>query len=575
MTAPAINVTVRDQGLGISGVGSGSSFAKLGCSPLGLLNTVLSAADNNSLVKQLGNGGGVAESAALAITAGGSGPVRPANLLLVPVNPSTYGTAGAVSHSGTGSVAPTVTAKPATAFQIRCVLGGAVGTSTWQTSVDGGVTYGSPWVSAATVIIPGVSYTTLAFAAGTAVTGDMFFIATTGTVTNTGSDAQDVTHSASSIVDAYSVVITITTGGARGVGMFTISLDGGVTTSQPYLIPSSGNFVVTDGVDQNKTGAYNSTGMYLAFAAGTYVVGDTFTFVTTGASCTTSDLTAGFNALIADQRFTPGNGIHVVGAPASSSAGATLLAALDLLLSGAAGMNKWTRLMMETPQDTDSAILAAYANAASTRVSVAAGYETQTSPLNGRVQSRSIAWQAIARAGCVVPSEALGRVDTGSLPGVVKLTRDEFATPGLDTGRFLTGTSLSGKQGAYITGPGRIMAPTGSDYSFWPYGRVMDIVCSLAYQGLLKFLNASVRVNPNGTISSKDAVKIESWVTNTILNGAGSNISSLVVQVDRTNNLLATQTLLPTIRVVPVGYVLFVNADIGFTNQGLAIQAAA
>lgn len=573
MTAPSISLTVRDQGLGITGFGGGSLFAKLGCSALGVLNTIYSAADKGTLVKALGNGGAMVESAALALDAGAQGPIPPAGLLLVPVLPSTYGTASAVSHAGTGSVAPTVAAKPATAFQIRCVLGGAVGTATWQTSVDGGVTYGAAWVSAATVIIPGVTFTTLAFAAGVAVTGDVFFISTTGTVTNTGSDAQDVTHSASSIVDSYSVVITIVTGGARGVGMFTISMDNGVTTSQPFLIPSSGNFVVADGADQNKTSGSNSTGMYLTFAAGTYVVGDTFSYTTTGASFNNTDLTTAFNALIADTRFTPGNGIHVVGAPSSSANGATLCAALDVLLSSAAGSQKWTRCMMETPTDTDSAILAAYVSASSLRVSVCAGYENQTSPLNGRVQSRSIAWQAIARAGCVQSSEALGKVETGSLPGIVKLLRDEAATPGLDSGRFLTGTSLPTKQGFYITGPGRIMAPSGSDYTFWPYGRVMDIICALSYAGLLKFLNSTVRVNPNGTIQDKDATKIENWVSNVIGNGIGANISSLSVVVSRTNNVLATQTILPTIRAVPLGLVLFMNADTGFTNQGLAVKA--
>lgn len=573
MTAPSVTLAVRDGGLGISSAGAGSLFAKLGVSPLGVVNAVSSIADKGTLVKGFGNGGSMVEAAALAIDAGGQGPVKPSGLLLVPVNPSAYGTSSAVSHSGTGTVVFTVGVKPATAFQIRCVLGGAVGTATWQTSVDGGVTWGAAWVSAATVIIPGVPFTTLAFAAGVAVTGDLNAISTTGTVTLTGTGVQTVTHSASSIVDAYSGIVSIVTGGALGAGMFIISLDGGNTYSQPFLIPSSGVFVVADGIDQNKAGN-NSTGIVLTFASGTYVVGDQFTFTTTGASYTTSDLTSAFNALIADTRFTSGNAIHAVGAAATSTAGNTLCAALDVLMASAAGSNKFSRIFMETPTDTDANILAAYVSASSLRVSVSAGYETQVSSLNGRVQSRNVAWHASARAGCIQPSEALGRVETGSLPGLVKLVRDESATPGLDSGRFLTATSISMKQGGYITGPGRIMAPTGSDYTFFPYGRVMDFVCAYAYLGLVKFLNSSVRVNSDGTINAKDAVRIESWVTNIILNGLNGNISSLSVAVSRTNNVLSTQTILPTIRAVPLGFALYIPADIGFTNQGLAIKAS-
>lgn len=576
MANPGVAVTVRDGGLAIVPPGAGGFFAKIGTSPLGVVNSVVSVADQTTLVKTLGMGGSLVESSALALVVGGQGPVRPNGLLLVPVNPSTYGTATAVSHVGPGTGTVVVATRPPIGYQIKCITGGTVGVAAFQTSIDGGVTYGSTWTTAATVIVPGVPFHTLAFGAGTAVTGDVITISPTtgaGTLTS-GSGTLAVTHSAASPVDAYTVTVTITVPGSLGVGMFTYSLDGGTTTSQPFLIPGSGLFVIPDGLDPNKVGNA-STGLLLTFS-GTFVALDTYSFITTSASYNTTDLTNAFNALIADSRMSSGVGIHVVGPPASSGAAATLLASLDVLMTSAAGSFKFNRAMMENPQDTDTNILAAFASSASNRVGVAPGFEFQISPINGRKQSRSAGWQVMARAGCVSPSEPLGKVITGSLPGVVSLVRDEGVTPGLDGGRFTTLTSIIGRNGFYITGAGRLMAQAGSDFTFWPYGRVIDLVSYYGRLAFLTFLNDTVRVNSDGsgTILEKDARKMEQYADQFIRAGVAGQITDLFVQVSRTNNVLSTQTILPTIRAIPLGIALFINVDIGFTNTALTVKAA-
>jgi len=291
MALPGVTVTVRDGGLGIVPPGVGSQFVKIGPSPIGVVNTVYSAADNSSLQKQLGNGGPVVESAALALAVGGQGSVKPNGLLLVPVNPSTYGSASAVTHVGPGTGTVTVAIKPANAFLIKCIAGGSATTSTWQTSLDGGVTYGATWTAAATIQVPGVSFTTLAFGAGTSVTGDVVTVPASGTAPSlqSGTGTLIPTISSACPVDAYTVVLTITLAGGLGVGMFTYSLDGGNTVSQQILIPSSGAYTIADGNDPNKSGTC-STGIVLTFS-GTYTLNDTYSFTTTTASYTTTDLT--------------------------------------------------------------------------------------------------------------------------------------------------------------------------------------------------------------------------------------------------------------------------------------------
>jgi len=575
MANPNVNISIRDQGLGIIPAGSGGMFAKIGPSPLGIPNSVVSVADNDTLRKSLGSGGPLVEASAIAFSAGAQGSVRPSGLLLVPVNPSTYGVATAVIHSGPGTGTITVTIRPSTSFLIRAVLGGAVGVATFQTSVDGGSTWGPVWTSAATVQIPGVPFTTLAFGTGAAVSGDTIQISTitgAGTLTS-GTGTLAVTHSSSSPVDAYSVVITITSTGGAGVGMFTYSLDGGNTVSAPQMIPGSGTYPIPDGLDPNKTGN-NQTGVVLTFA-GAFTAPDTYTFNTTSASYSTTDMTNAINALTADARLGSSVGVHVVGPAATSAASATLAAALETLMVAATTSNyKFNRAMIEAPLDTDAALLAAFANVSAVHVAVASGWESQVSPLNGRIMSRPSAWQAMARAGSIAPAEALGLVVRGSLPGVVAIQRNEESTPGLDNGRFVTLTTITGRPGFYITGPGRLMAPPGSDFTFWPYGRVMDLISILSRQALLNFLNSNVRVNKDGTILEKDAVNIELFVDNFVRQGARGQISDLIVSISRTNNVLQTQAIWPSIRAIPLGFALFINADLGFTNNALQIRAA-
>jgi hypothetical protein len=212
------------------------------------------------------------------------------------------------------------------------------------------------------------------------------------------------------------VVLTVTAGGVLGAGFFTYSLDGGTTPSQPFLIPASGSFVITDGNDPFKSGQC-STGLVLTFAAGTYIVGTTYSFTTTTASYTTTDMTNAFNALYVDTRFSSGIGVHVVGQASSAANAATLLASLDTLMGTAAGSFKFDRAMIEVPQDTDANILAAFNASSSNRVGAAAGFHKYTSPMNGRVQNRPAAYSIMARAGAVPAQNDLGRVLDGSLPG--------------------------------------------------------------------------------------------------------------------------------------------------------------
>lgn len=571
MALPDVSVTIRDGSLGIVSPGTGNVHIKFGPSPFGLVNSIYSVTDNTTLQTALGKGGPLAEAAALTLSHPTIDAPAGNQLYCVPVNPSTYGAVVGPAHSGPGTGTVTTTVKPGAQFLIKFVLGGTTGTATVVYSFDGGVTWSpTPIVTAATLMVAGGSFVTMAYGGGTAIAGDIITVPTTGTtVLTSGTGTLLPTVSSACPWDAYSAQVNITTSGALGVGYFTYSLDGGNTVSGTQVIPASGVFVVPD------------TGLVMTFA-GTFTAGDQYTFTTTTASYTGTDLTNAWNAAAADPRTW--GFAHIVGAPASSAAGATLLATIDGLLGTAATGFRYASAVMETPQDTDALILAAYIAAASTRVGVGAGFIYTVSPLNARIQSRNVAWHACARAAKVSPATDIARVKDGSLPqvpaslasGRAVLSRDENATPGLDAGRFITARSIIGRQGVYLT-LGRMMATVGSDFGPWVNRRVMDIAAPAFRNAALAYVNDTVRTNPDGTITDVDAKTFEAIVGRTgdaVLLQANPPLVAApsIVAASRVQNVLSSQSLPFTVRVQPFGYTRFITEDIGFINPNL-VQA--
>jgi hypothetical protein len=233
--------------------------------------------------------------------------------------------------------------------------------------------------------------------------------------------------------------------------------------------------------------------------------------------------------------------------------------------------------LMEAPDGTDSALLASttgFGDLADSRVAVGAGYLNVISPISGRSYKRNVAWEVAARASKVAPSQDLGAVEDGPLAGVVSLVRDERATEGLDAGRFSTARTIVGRQGYYLT-RGRILAAAGSDYSLIPNRRVMDIASAVARDRALRFLNAKVPTNANGTIQESSAKAIEGYIA-AGLRGELTQKDDAVdvsVAVDRVVNILSTGTLKLRIRVRPFGYASDITVELGFTSPAIAAAA--
>lgn len=384
-----------------------------------------------------------------------------------------------------------------------------------------------------------------------------FSAGTLSAVVHVGTGLSVVTTTGSAPVDTFSVLVEIMQGGtnpAAGTATFRYSMDAGFTYSAEIEVPTGGVYAIP------------GTGVILNWSAATLVAGDTYTFTTVAPAYSVGQLNSAIDAVLDDQSaefFL----LHAVGIPADGTAAAALFAALDAKATEGFQAFRYFRTLMNSYLGSDSAVKATFAPLASTRVSVATSTARQISLISGSQNAQPAAYSICARLAAIPPSEDAGRVATGPLAGVLDLTRDEAVTPGFDVARLSALRSFVGQPGKFITNC-RLLASPGSDFQLMQYGRVMDIACRTARQAALHFLNDSILLNSDGLILESEAQAIEAYILSALRAaitqpGFASNVT---VAVSRTENILSTQTLPITVRVLPLGYSKFIEVDLGFNN---------
>ena len=133
----------------------------------------------------------------------------------------------------------------------------------------------------------------------------------------------------------------------------------------------------------------------------------------------------------------------------------------------------------------------------------------------------------------------------------------------LDGGSFLGLQSIQGAEGFYATDVTR--APAGSDFGTIMRVRVMCLAVRVALARMVEELNSSPDVNTDGTIRADVADGLDASVTSYVTRELGRRVTSVQVQVSRTQNLVTTETLPFKIRFVPRGYAKVITFDLGFT----------
>jgi hypothetical protein len=374
--------------------------------------------------------------------------------------------------------------------------------------------------------------------------------------------------------DNYKMVITVVSAtvdalvASGNIGV-QVSLDGGINWGRTVLVPASGLLTL----DVAHGAVKGDTGMIFLFDGGKFNVGDSFPYTCVAPFYSSTQLGTAFDALLADPHLW--GLVHVVGYGTTAAATAALSSTISTKMNNAFLANRYARAELSCPDvtgDTDSNIISQWAAIDDTRQAVAATTDMITSPILGAVMERGHGFAMIARLSSIPASRSPGIPDDGPLIGVVSTNRDERVTPGLYDAGFDVARTIVGRSGVYAS-LGRIHVHSGSDFSIWPYARTMDLVCNGALQGATHFQNTSVKVTSTGLIDEVDAASIEKYIKGKIMALAAADISSVTVAVNRSANILATQTLIVTITVVPFGYAASVAVTIAYVNPALQLAA--
>lgn len=176
---------------------------------------------------------------------------------------------------------------------------------------------------------------------------------------------------------------------------------------------------------------------------------------------------------------------------------------------------------------------------------------------------------ALARAVKYAAHVKLGNGQNGKLSvdqlyvGTKKI-EERLDMDALHDAGFLTFHSRPGVAGYFF---GRDNMCSDDDFNILVHGRIIDKAQRLVAIAYVPYLENSVRMNSDGTINENDASYLEKVAEQAINSAMGSQISDVEVSVDETTNIIETETLPVTIKILPLGYLTWITVTLGLTTS--------
>ncbi len=377
--------------------------------------------------------------------------------------------------------------------------------------------------------------------------------------------------------DDYDVQIRITTGGLVAATKFQYSLDGGKTFSEILQAAASV--------------ALGNSGITAAFQTGVtnFVAGATYGVLTPitarAAYVDATGLGAALDALLASPLTF--DFIAIAGQAATAAAAATLLSTLATKLASFVTADRYYRAVMSAGYGTAALAITAFTSVVNARVAVVYGRSRQVPAF--QVSGFNLPFMsnahlaAVRAAGNVVSTDlakTAGNASVGPLPAYELEANEYLTATGLDDIKVGTTRTYPNLDGFFFTNVW-LKSAAGSDFAYWQHGRMMDLACAIVSAEHAKLLHSGVACKADGTgqIQEFAAQQIEKTVQRQLDNRLGSairgigpvtvdgsvgHVSEVRYTVDRTNNLLSTQTLIATVSIVPRGYVKFINTTLSY-----------
>lgn len=363
--------------------------------------------------------------------------------------------------------------------------------------------------------------------------------------------------------DSTECVARITLAGVIGTSQFQYTLDGGDTWSAIYA--TAATFLLPNNVTLN-------------MAAGTYVLGATYTFTTTAPMMNMTDLGNALDAIVAspyDPYF-----VQVVGQTADAATCLTMATLIQTKLVAAQAAQKMFLATMEAPAVDKATLISTFPAFVCEDLVIFAGFAEITNARSGLVEKRSVGRVLAPRLQRnprnVDISRDIADTKLDPIAGVVKLVpdgaaaatgyHDEGKTPGLNAARFTCLYSRVNLQGFYAVN-GNTFAAANSDYervcrrfivkeagrqwlaySYQELGRVLKI------DPATKFIDGRVAdaMEQKGAEAIKAVLRNEIPFCNVVLNRADDLNASPIVQA--------------TIRIGSNAYLSVYSANLGFAK---------
>lgn len=364
------------------------------------------------------------------------------------------------------------------------------------------------------------------------------------------------------------------------VTVYPVTDANGIQTSTATQIETAVNASATASLlliaDATGTGA-GIVGMqntYTALAV-TAATGDSYSFITTPPTFTNVDLAEAQAVLYAnDTALDSFSVLHVIGDATDTDiqTSQTWAESLetqkrkyktiyhDATYMGSTSESTWVANLLSgyTPIDTNP------------YVGLCAGEVNTLNPIYATVDRRSVATAYIARLMICSMSELPSHVECqtdlgiqGAVNGVVARTgstvtsalwqnEDNLVT--LNNSNFVTFRTWAGRVGLYVR-QGLMFTITGDDYMYVTNRRTANAVAAVAYDEVLKNVNANLLVDPRtGQLAEVELQRIESNVTTAvrtiIMGGARQHISGVQCVLDRGTNFQATGEITGDLRIV-------------------------
>jgi hypothetical protein len=372
------------------------------------------------------------------------------------------------------------------------------------------------------------------------------------------------------------VVNIIASTGLLASTTFQYSLDGGKTFSPT--------------IQAAATVPLNTSGVTLEFGTGVtngYTAGATYTGTSKAPHYASADLTTAFAGI--DVSVLQWDYFAFAGDAATAAAAATLFATIGAKMAAyASGRDRYYRALMGAGEGTPATVVTAFAALVDVRVGVCQG--KARAPTSFGIVGRSlpllptVIFAAERAAGNVISTDLAqtsGADSVGALTGVTEPSQNEFLSPaGLDDIRITTLRTYSNLLGVFLTNVW-LKGQPGTDFEFWQHGRIMDQACVTVSNQHAQLISSNVicKADGTGSLTEPAALTIEKRVQRALDNVIGSglrgvgpkaidgstgHVSDQKYQVDRTNNVLSTKTLITTVSIIPRGYLKFLTATLSF-----------